>query len=207
MKVFLLMVGMLILGDASAQNNDSLVDKNKESIALLKQKIANLENGTSSISTDKKETLEKEIIVYRDSIVYLTKELEVCAAEKKQVETSSNSTISSANSVNSNLKEGKNSNILFSTDIYKLNNKNEKNLDMFTSNLPKDYHFIIIKGHADKSGESILNETISRKRANSIKEYLIKEKNIAPDKIMINWFGSDMPSTSGDDKRCELSVI
>ena len=61
-------------------------------------------------------------------------------------------------------------------------------LDM-TRAIPKSATFTII-GYADKAtGTPEINETLSRERAQSVRDYLVKEFGIAADRFDVKWNG------------------
>ncbi|MCB9188581.1 MAG: OmpA family protein [Flavobacteriales bacterium] len=192
---------IFILGISFGQSNEELKKQNEESIALLKQKIAalegSLEEGNESVTIKK-----EELVLLKDSIVYLQEELKMCSGSVSEVEEKSTS---------KNLTQQKELVIYFSRDIYKLTKQSEKELDAFVKSLPTTYNLIVIKGHSDVVGEDYYNQKISKERAESIRTYLMEEHQITPSKIVINWMGSDSPgadtSTSDDDRRCEISVL
>lgn len=52
--------------------------------------------------------------------------------------------------------------------------------------------FVQVSGHADRLGESHLNQQISEKRALAMRDYLV-EKGIDPDKVEVLGFGQTLP--------------
>jgi outer membrane protein OmpA-like peptidoglycan-associated protein len=65
---------------------------------------------------------------------------------------------------------------------------------------------LVIDGHADK-GESA---NIARRRAENVKNYLVREKGIDQNRIVVRGFGADRPHPSGDRRknpRVELWIV
>ncbi|MCB9197424.1 MAG: OmpA family protein [Flavobacteriales bacterium] len=185
-------------GDGS----EELKKKNQESIELLKQRISSLEQEIGTTEEPTPTSVETQtILVLKDSIKLLEKELATCANSQKGPE---EATIAVT-------KTTKDLTIYFARDVYKLSVEDKNNLDQLITSLPTTYNFIIIRGHADQVGDEQINELISKKRAESIRAYLLQTKKISPQKIVINWCGSEVPgsdtSTTEDDRRCELIVI
>lgn len=175
-----------------------LKKKNEESIELLKQKIAALEG---SIDEEEPSVIEtKSIIVLKDSIRFLEEELKACSNAHAERQAISNKF---------ELKEGLT--FYYQRDVYKLKKEDEKQLDQFVKSLPQSYNMIVVKGHADVIGEDYYNDKISKKRAEEIRDYLLNEHNISPDKVLINWSGSESPGadafSTNDDRRCEIMFL
>jgi outer membrane protein OmpA-like peptidoglycan-associated protein len=70
-----------------------------------------------------------------------------------------------------------------------------------------------IAGHTDNSGESAANFHLSQRRADAIREYLIK-KGIAADRILAKGYGHSQPLASNDypegrmfNRRTEIKII
>ena len=86
-------------------------------------------------------------------------------------------------------------NIYFDYDKYKLNSeslKEVKNFLKYISNLNEDY-MIVITGHADRIGNVIYNNRLSRKRAKTVYNILVKN-GVPAEFIKINSFGSKEPA-------------
>jgi len=65
---------------------------------------------------------------------------------------------------------------------------------------------VIVDGHADK-GEPA---NVSRRRAENAKNYLVREKGIDPNRIVVRSFGADRPHPSGErarNRRVELWFV
>ena len=59
---------------------------------------------------------------------------------------------------------------------------------------------IVLSGHADSTGTEEYNNTLSLKRANAVKGYLMKNSNISPERIAVGAYGESMPIASNDTK-------
>ncbi|MCD6487400.1 MAG: OmpA family protein [Syntrophobacterales bacterium] len=55
---------------------------------------------------------------------------------------------------------------------------------------------ILLSGHADDTGTEKYNDALSLKRANTVKEYLVKNFNISSARITVTAYGESMPATS-----------
>ena len=59
---------------------------------------------------------------------------------------------------------------------------------------------IVLSGHADSTGTEEYNNTLSLKRANAVKGYLVKNSNISPERIAVGAYGESLPIASNDTK-------
>lgn len=69
----------------------------------------------------------------------------------------------------------------------------KKQLDVFAqvlSNRPSDSPPILITGHADASGDAVLNQVLSSERAKAVKNYLT-QKGVSPTLLRIEGKGAD----------------
>ena len=71
----------------------------------------------------------------------------------------------------------------------------------------------MIEGHTDNVGSNYLNDKLSRKRANSVKNYLIK-RGIAEKRIKIKGYGERRPIASNRtdfgrrlNRRTEIVIV
>ena len=55
-----------------------------------------------------------------------------------------------------------------------------------------------IQGHTDSKGSDEYNEKLSERRANEVKQFLIKKKGIAENRIVAKWFGEKMPAVANE---------
>lgn len=70
-----------------------------------------------------------------------------------------------------------------------------------------------ISGHTDNKGDAVANLKLSQKRAEAIKNYLVK-KGIAADRFKVEWFGASKPIADNDteagrqqNRRVEMLII
>jgi len=111
----------------------------------------------------------------------------------------------------------------FSFDNYKLTPAGEAKMDQLLAALAqKQYDSIVVTGHADRLGSDAYNETLSERRALSVKQYLVK-KGVDEKKIEARGVGAAEPVTTPDacegldrakmiqclapDRRAELMVV
>lgn len=69
----------------------------------------------------------------------------------------------------------------------------KKQLDVFAqvlSNRPSDSPPILVTGHADASGDAVLNQVLSSERAKAVKNYLT-QKGVSPTLLRIEGKGAD----------------
>ena len=59
---------------------------------------------------------------------------------------------------------------------------------------------IMLSGHADSTGTKEYNNTLSLKRSIAVKEYLVKNSNISPERITVRAYGESMPIASNDTR-------
>jgi len=89
----------------------------------------------------------------------------------------------------------------FEKNSYELNDVTKKNLSMIGKALSSDdlktYKFIL-EGHADASGEAAHNLTLSQKRAESVKQYLVNSCNVKPDTLKVIGKGEQDPLDASD---------
>ena len=57
---------------------------------------------------------------------------------------------------------------------------------------------ITISGHTDSVGTARYNQMLSVKRAQSVKEYVVKMGGIAPERVEAKGYGSSRPAASND---------
>lgn len=70
-------------------------------------------------------------------------------------------------------------------------------LDKLSGKMQKDYssYWFEVQGHTDADGDDISNRDLSKRRAQSVANYLI-ERGIEPNRIKIKGFGEDAPIAS-----------
>ena len=94
--------------------------------------------------------------------------------------------------------------LLFQTDSYTLQEESKSILDLFAIYLINNpEYFIKIEGHTDDIGDARSNLTLSEKRAQEVKKYLIS-KSIGQERLQAKGFGEQkpkVPNTSSDSRR------
>ncbi len=68
---------------------------------------------------------------------------------------------------------------------------------------------VIVVGHTDSDGPDRYNITLSKNRANSVKEYLVKKCGIPSSLLFMEWYGESrplVPNTSADNKQLNRRV-
>lgn len=92
------------------------------------------------------------------------------------------------------------SNIFFNTGEFILRSESYPELEKilkYLENSPKLK--VQVNGHTDNVGEASYNKTLSRKRAEAVKDYLIKG-GIGEDRLRAKGFGEERPLVSNDDE-------
>lgn len=88
------------------------------------------------------------------------------------------------------------SDALFDFDSAVLKPEGEMALDDFVSKLENlEYDLIIAIGYADRIGNEEYNKKLSVRRAESVKEYLVTNKGIDPDRVFTDGKGEENPVT------------
>ena len=98
-------------------------------------------------------------------------------------------------------------NILFKNNSSVIQKTNHDKLDQLVQLMNyRPEMKILVEGHTDRLGSKESNQLLSKKRANSVKKYLV-EKGISLNRIDTKGFGSDKPSYSylGNDTVNELN--
>ncbi len=98
-------------------------------------------------------------------------------------------------------KEYSYNNVFFGFNISKISKKESKSLDstyviLSQLNAPK----ITLSGHADAIGSDSYNMKLSEKRANVVKDYLVK-KGLNGDMISVEFFGESKPAADNKTKK------
>jgi outer membrane protein OmpA-like peptidoglycan-associated protein len=188
MKYTLIVFLLIFSNSLFSQNDEDLKNENKEKIADIRKKIAELEGIEATPSKD------EVIQVLRDSIYVLNIKIDSIA----QVQVNSTRLASESKVYNHQIIE-------FEFNSALLSESSKKLIDNFCESLPQNYAIISIMGHSDGMGSEKVKQKYSKLRAEVIKQYLIKQKNIPANKIVINWNGSSVPSQGDSDRRCELT--
>ena len=81
-------------------------------------------------------------------------------------------------------------------------------LNVFAASTGKKIKLV---GHADKPGDENYNVLLSKKRAESLKQYLVKTKKISNENILVEWHGSSAPLQAPPkqsmNRRVEVSLF
>jgi len=92
--------------------------------------------------------------------------------------------------------------ILFDLAIYKLNeqaNKDLVNFLKYLKTLNGNYHLLLV-GNADRMGKELYNETLAHDRAQTVKNYLMKN-GVGEELIQLRSIGEDFPDIITQDGR------
>lgn len=57
---------------------------------------------------------------------------------------------------------------------------------------------IIIEGHSDSTGSKAINLSLSRKRAEAARDYLVKKEGLPAKRFIVRWYGESRPIASND---------
>jgi opacity protein-like surface antigen len=57
---------------------------------------------------------------------------------------------------------------------------------------------VVIEGHTDSVGSAAYNQKLSQKRADSVRDYLIQNFNISPDRLTAKGYGEESPVTTNE---------
>jgi len=97
--------------------------------------------------------------------------------------------------------------LLFRRGSARVDNVHKAILDDVTRQLQQDpAAILVVDGHQDRSER----RNLSRQRAENVKRYLVREKGIDPNRIVVRAFGANRPHPSGDRKlnrRVELWIV
>ena len=73
--------------------------------------------------------------------------------------------------------------------------------------------YVVLSGYTDNTGDENYNEDLSRRRTESVGNYLMERHSIAEERIILQWYGSDNPLASNDtpegreaNRRVEVAV-
>lgn len=107
-----------------------------------------------------------------------------------------------------------NSGVYFDTNQDALNKDSKKSLDKLIKILleyPKTN--IVIEGHTDSVGNADYNMSLSRRRASSVVDYLIKN-NVSSNRLTMKYFGENQPKYDNGtaegrakNRRVELAIV
>jgi OOP family OmpA-OmpF porin len=57
---------------------------------------------------------------------------------------------------------------------------------------------VVIEGHSDNTGDADYNLALSQRRADSVRDYLIKNFNIDPERLTAKGYGEERPIATND---------
>lgn len=105
------------------------------------------------------------------------------------------------------------SHILFNTNQYRINESFYPVLDSIREVLNEyDESRIVVQGHTDDTGSEVFNLDLSKKRADSVAEYLVYQ-GISPNRILALGYGetrpiadNESPIGRGQNRRVELLI-
>lgn len=107
-----------------------------------------------------------------------------------------------------------NSGVYFGTNEDFMNTDSKKSLDKLIQ-IFKEYlkTNIVVEGHTDSTGNANYNLDLSKRRANSVTDYLIKN-GVVSKRFTIKWFGQEQPKYDNataegrtKNRRVELAII
>lgn len=178
---------LLSLTCYSQTKEDSLLAKNKQTIARLKNRITTIENiGTDNSSTvNEIAQLRATIKKQNDSIIVLNK-------------------IIHTNLVATYLSDCHCFRLFFNSSQTRVDYNQFPELDSLARIVKANPNQKLkLSGHADKTGAEINNIVFSKTRVENLKRYLIEQKKVPASAIAIEWHGSTIPSkdAADDDKQ------
>ena len=66
---------------------------------------------------------------------------------------------------------------------------------------------VVCTGHADATGDRLANMTLSKKRAQAVREHML-ESGVASTRVLLNYFGEERASNQGAlDRRVEVAFF
>jgi len=105
-------------------------------------------------------------------------------------------------------------NILFELDKFDLSSAAQEELDgigKFLTDQPQA--FVALFGYTDDTGKAEYNMELSRRRAEAVADYLMKNYQLGSDRVVPNWYGAANPIASNEtdegraqNRRVELSI-
>ncbi|MCF1422009.1 OmpA family protein [Mangrovimonas futianensis] len=86
-----------------------------------------------------------------------------------------------------------NSGVYFDTNKYNINSASQVTLDKLSKVL-KEYPDtnVLVVGHTDSTGDASYNMTLSKNRANSVRDYFVSQ-GLSSSRFTTNWFGETQP--------------
>lgn len=107
-----------------------------------------------------------------------------------------------------------NSGIYFATDKHDINEQSEESLKKLVK-IFEEYPNtnILLEGHTDNTGRSEYNMSLSEKRANSVRQFLMEE-GISNNRLTTKWYGEEQPKHDNSteegrskNRRVELAIM
>jgi OOP family OmpA-OmpF porin len=90
-------------------------------------------------------------------------------------------------------------NILFDFNSADIRAEYQDELDAVAKFLEENPEaYVVIEGFTDSTGDPTYNLLLSRKRAESVKDYLKSNFNLSEDRAVAIWYGKDLPVASND---------
>jgi OOP family OmpA-OmpF porin len=92
-------------------------------------------------------------------------------------------------------------NILFGFDKSELSDTDKAELDELgelMNEAPASY--AVIAGYTDNTGPEDYNEGLSQRRTEMVASYLNEKHAVGPDRLVLQWYGSDNPLVSNDSR-------
>jgi len=105
-------------------------------------------------------------------------------------------------------------NVFFDTGKYSLNSKSFEELNKLAEYMTRKKSTVIeIAGHTDNSGTAELNQKLSEKRANTVRDYLLRN-GVAPERVIAKGYGDTEPVADNatpegkqKNRRTEVRII
>jgi outer membrane protein OmpA-like peptidoglycan-associated protein len=86
----------------------------------------------------------------------------------------------------------------------------KQRLSVLARRLGSDSSAVVqVKGFADQTGNAAYNLSLSRKRAEQIRKYLVTSLGVAPERVIVNYFGQAQATDAKQnpyDRRVELEL-
>ena len=84
--------------------------------------------------------------------------------------------------------------VLFETNKYEVRDEFSGEIGKLIAFLQKHEEYkVVIEGHTDSVASNVYNMQLSQKRANSIRDYILKNSEIDSTRVSVDWFGEEKP--------------
>ena len=60
--------------------------------------------------------------------------------------------------------------------------------------------YAVIAGYTDNTGPEDYNEGLSQRRTEMVAGYLVEKYGVGPDRLVLQWYGSDNPLVANDTR-------